>query len=392
MKLFRTVIFWCHLLAGVVTGVIILVMSVTGALLAFEPQIIQAAERNVRTVQPPAGAARLNPQALLTNVREIRPDAKPAGITVLSDPTAAVMVSLGRDGVLFVNPYTGQVLGESAKGVRDFFRLMEDWHRWLGKSGEGRDSGRAVTGFCNAAFLLLAVSGLYLWWPKNWTSQYLWAVTVMNFKLKGRARDFNWHNAIGFWSAPVLIFVTATGMVMSYQWANNLLYTLTGSERPAPPPQTAAPPGRPNGPAKPETSAPAGPEPNLEQLWAKAENQAPGWKVISLRLPLKNGAPVTFTIDEGKSWNPFGRSQLTLQPGTAEVVKWEPYGDLNAGRKLRSWSRSVHTGEALGIPGQFLAGAASLGGGFLVWTGLTLAWRRFRSWQEKRRTGLQPAT
>ena len=50
--------------------------------------------------------------------------------------------------------------------------------------------------------------------------------------LRGKARDFNWHNVIGFWCAPVLIVLTATGMVISYSWASNLVYTLTGSPRP----------------------------------------------------------------------------------------------------------------------------------------------------------------
>ena len=40
------------------------------------------------------------------------------------------------------------------------------------------------------------------------------------------------------------------------------------------------------------------------------------------------------------------------------------------------WLRFLHTGEALGWPGQLVAGIASLGGVMLVWTGLALAVRR----------------
>ena len=40
--------------------------------------------------------------------------------------------------------------------------------------------------------------------------------------------------------------------------------------------------------------------------------------------------------------------------------------------------RGLHTGEALGFAGQTVAGLASLGGCFLVWTGFAMAWRRFR--------------
>jgi uncharacterized iron-regulated membrane protein len=38
-------------------------------------------------------------------------------------------------------------------------------------------------------------------------------------RLRGRARDFNWHNVIGIWCARVLLVVILTGLVMSYQWA-----------------------------------------------------------------------------------------------------------------------------------------------------------------------------
>ena len=45
MKLFRKIIFWCHLAIGVSAGVIILIMSVTGVLLAYEKQITAWAVR-----------------------------------------------------------------------------------------------------------------------------------------------------------------------------------------------------------------------------------------------------------------------------------------------------------------------------------------------------------
>ena len=41
----RRIVFWLHLVVGVVAGLVILVLAVTGALLAFEPQILAAADR-----------------------------------------------------------------------------------------------------------------------------------------------------------------------------------------------------------------------------------------------------------------------------------------------------------------------------------------------------------
>jgi uncharacterized iron-regulated membrane protein len=66
-----------------------------------------------------------------------------------------------------------------------------------------------------------------------------------------------------------------------------------------------------------------------------------------------------------------------LDPYTAAVLKRESYADSSSARKFRSWTRFLHTGEALGFTGKLLAGLASLGGVFLVYTGFALSWRRF---------------
>jgi sulfite reductase (NADPH) flavoprotein alpha-component len=103
--------------------------------------------------------------------------------------------------------------------------------------------------------------------------------------------------------------------------------------------------------------------------------------MIMLRLPPRGDGPVTASIQGPDAFHPFQRSQLTLNRATGDVVKWEPYANNSKGRKLRTWVRALHTGEAFGFPGQTVAGLASLGGCFLVWTGVAMAWRRFRSWR-----------
>src|SRR5438105_1143025 len=104
MKTLRSVFFWTHLACGVVAGLAILVMSATGAILAFKPQIQNYIERDVRVVPVPAGQARLGVQALLERVRAERPDAQPASVTQTADASASVAIALGRDRTLYVDP------------------------------------------------------------------------------------------------------------------------------------------------------------------------------------------------------------------------------------------------------------------------------------------------
>jgi uncharacterized iron-regulated membrane protein len=121
----------------------------------------------------------------------------------------------------------------------------------------------------------------------------------------------------------------------------------------------------------------------LDAQWARAEQQQAGWRSISLRLPTAADATLSFTIDTGNGGQPQKRAQLTLDRKTGDVVRWEPFSSLTAGRRARSWLRFAHTGEAAGIVGQTIAGLVSAGGAVLVWTGLSLSWRRFRLWRAR---------
>jgi uncharacterized iron-regulated membrane protein len=257
-----------------------------------------------------------------------------------------------------------------------------DWHRWLGMEDEGRATGKAITGACNLAFFWLAVTGVYLWWPQSWKWRGLKTSLLFNRRLTGKAWDWNWHNVIGFWSSSVLVVLTLTAAVMSYPWANDLLYTLARSE---PPPRAQAPAGPAQRAGRSLGGAgakpPEQPVANFEVLLAAAEKQVPGWTMLMMRFPPRSDVPVAVSIMEPDAPHPFARSQLTLNRADAEVVKWEPYAENSAGRKLRTWFRGLHTGEAFGLFGQTIAGLASLGACFLVWTGLAMAWRRFRYWR-----------
>lgn len=112
---FRRTIFWLHLLAGTMAGLVILVMSATGVLLAFEAQIVDFAERSVRTVTPPTpDARRLSMDAVIAAARRDHPEAMPTFLSMRAGPTAAVRVDLGRDVARFVDPYTGIVVGQGS--------------------------------------------------------------------------------------------------------------------------------------------------------------------------------------------------------------------------------------------------------------------------------------
>jgi uncharacterized iron-regulated membrane protein len=379
--MFRKALFWTHLVAGVTAGVVILLMSVTGVLLMYEKQIVAYVDRNAQTLPD---APPMPVEALLTGLPGT------SNITMRAATQEPWTVAMGRETVL-VDPSNGKVLGPQTPGVRAFFRFVTDWHRWLGASQENRATSRSITGASNLLFLFIVVSGLYLWMPRKWAWPNLRAVTLFRGGLSGKARDFNWHNVAGFWCFVPLFFVVLSGVVISYPWASNMVYSAYGMQPPAQG-KGKAKGGegkqREKGREGRQESAPA--EVNysgIDGLVARAKTQMPEWRTIAFAIPASEKAPVVFNIDGGTGGQPQKKATLTLDRATGSVVKWETFGDQEPGRQARTWMRFVHTGEYYGLTGQTVAGIVSAGGALLVWTGLALAYRRFRAWRARTAAG-----
>jgi uncharacterized iron-regulated membrane protein len=365
----RTILFWLHLSAGAVAGLVILIMSVTGVLLTYERQMAEWADlRSSPIVRPARGAQRLPIDTIVQRVAEREEGAQLGTVSVRAGEAPVTVTSGSR--TLFVNPYTGDVIGEGAPGVRAFFRRVRDWHRWLAVSGDGRAAARAVTGASNLAFLFIVVSGFYLWWPRNRSWRQIRQVVWFRGGLSARARDFNWHNTVGFWCSVPLFIVVLSATVISYRWSSDLVYRLAGED---PPPAAAPRPA--NAPS------PRGRATGLDSLVRIAGARVPDWRSVSFRIPDAGSRTAAVTIDRGTGGEPQKRATMTVDLARGQETGWQPFSSQSRGRRWRSWLRFAHTGEAGGLAGQTIAGVASAGGALLVWTGIGMAIRRFNSWR-----------
>src|SRR3954468_22174745 len=118
----RKIIFWVHLVAGIISGLSIGVMCLTGTILAFEKEIVGWSERDARRVEAPpsTNAARLPLDELQRRFLAVQPGAPTANVVIQNDPRAAVAFSLGRAGSFYVDPYTGEVRRPKSASVRQF--------------------------------------------------------------------------------------------------------------------------------------------------------------------------------------------------------------------------------------------------------------------------------
>lgn len=369
----RRVFFWLHLSVGCVIAAVVLLMSVTGVLLTYERQMIARAERGAFRVERQKQRAPL--EQLLRQASAAHGSA-PSGVTVFADPSEPIALQFGRQTV-YVDPATGRELGSAAPGTRAFFSSLRSWHRWVGMSGASQATGKAITGASNLAFGFLALSGLYLWFPRTWTRRAFGAVAWFRGGLNGKARDFNWHNVIGFWCAVPLLLIILSGSVISYPWASALVFQLAGEK----PPARQSPP------------KPARGEPKLDGIDAAlsaAQRAVPRWREISFNPPPAGSAAITMNVNQGTGGQPHLLSSIEVDTVSGAVAKQTHFSDRSAGTRARSLLRFIHTGEAGGLAGQTLAGIVTLGAVFLVYTGIALSVRRFLNWRKRRGRTLQP--
>jgi uncharacterized iron-regulated membrane protein len=362
-------IFWAHLVVGVLTGLVVLFLSVTGVLLTYERQIVSLLENAAVSSAGPM----LSADQLAVRASEIT-QGKATGVVFLKDPKAPIAVKVGRGQAELLDPVKGEPLAGGAS-AREFFHTVTALHRWLALEGASRETARAVIGAANLAFLFIVLSGVYLWLPKRWT----WRIIKMNLLFKSqypssKARDYNWHHVIGIWCLIPLFFVITTAVVFSYGWANTLVYSVYGEQ--------ASKRGGPGGGAEQkagnvEQALVGGMD--LQSLLEQAKSYDSNWQRITLEIPEDSAAAVSFSVDTGTGGQPQKQTTVTLDRVKGELVDESFFSDRSAGQQTRFIIRFLHTGEVLGWFGQTLAGLASLGACFMVYTGLLLAYRRLLS-------------
>jgi uncharacterized iron-regulated membrane protein len=391
--MFRSIIFWTHLVSGVATGVVVFMMSLTGVILMYERQINEWAAAK-HYVPAEEQGERLPLEQLLVIQRTTQPDATATTMVITNEPGAPVALRAGRAGGASLNPYTGAPMETGSPGLDNFFNAVTGWHRWFNVQGEGRAFAREVTGVSNVIFLFLVVSGIYLWFPSLWK----WATFKARLLFRGdypssKARDFHWHHIFGIWAAIPLFFVVYTGAVISYPWAANVMYMAFGAE--PPPAQGGGPgaggPGGGRGPGGLGGQRGGGAAPiqqdgsaavnasylPLDTLVDTAIAETDGeWNRLNLTLPAATDNAVQIEVDPGNGAQAHKRYTLSIDRTTGDVTSTRTFADQPEATRLRGISRFLHTGEVLGFWGQTIAGLASFAALFGVWTGFALSYRR----------------
>jgi len=357
----RKCIFWAHLIVGLLVGVVVLTLCLTGALLAFEKQILDWAERDPRASPPSSSAERLHPSVLIAHAAKLNPG-KVSNIEWLADSQMPARLYYADRSLLLLNSWNGEVLGRGAGSLRAFFGTTTTVHVNLALLG----TGKWMVDVSNAAFVFLALSGLWLWWPRHWRWKALRNSVAIRFRVRGKARDWNWHNALGFWFLMPLLILAASGLVISFKPVDTWWRDFAGKHLLA----TPAP--------SPALSLASGESPGWNGVMNAVARQCPGWHSIMLTSSPANPQGVaTLMVSMGTLGQRTLIRNVSVDQARQTIVKIKTWENEDPSLRARMIARFAHTGEILGPWGQLLAALACLAGILLVYTGFALSWRRF---------------
>ncbi|WP_369958710.1 PepSY-associated TM helix domain-containing protein [Pseudomonas benzenivorans] len=200
-----------HFYAGLFVIPFLILLSLTGIVYLFKPQLDQLMYPEL--LQVPVAEQRLDADRQLALVRQAYPQATIRQYLPPAGEGRSAQFVLDQGGLqlnLFVDPYRGTLLGsQDAQGTLQAIARRLHGELMIGTLGDRLIELAAGWG------IVLLVSGLYLWWPRGSSGAGgLWP------RLASRGRLFwrDLHAVSGFWGALLLLFMLLTGMTWTGFW------------------------------------------------------------------------------------------------------------------------------------------------------------------------------
>ncbi|RYY12689.1 MAG: PepSY domain-containing protein, partial [Cytophagaceae bacterium] len=242
----------------------------------------------------------------------------------------------GRGPTLFLNPYTGAVLGEFNEQT-SFLHFIEQIHRGL---VAGR-VGKLIMGINSIIFLFILGTGIVLWWPaaRKALTQRLTIKWGSNWK----RLNHDFHIVLGFYASVFLFIMALTGTGMSFDWVGKTINTLTHS-----PQQRLEPP----------TSAAAAPDAakfGADAALALARRQDPSAESYSVQVPKEPTGSIQVSTLPASALTERATNDLYLDQYSGQVLRQQAYTEKPVGQRIRGLFKPVHTGAIFGWPTKVLA-------------------------------------
>ncbi|QYU68800.1 PepSY domain-containing protein [Leptolyngbya sp. 15MV] len=382
--LYRSVWRW-HFYAGLFVLPFVLILSISGAIYLFKPQIDRWEERDYRGLSQ---VGTVSADAQLEAVLGQYPGTRFHHYRLPEAPGDAAMIQLGEaDGTrreVYVSPQ-GEVLGEIAPDGR-ISALVAKFHGslMLGRYGDW------LVELAASWTIVMILTGLYMWWPRPFRAGgTLWP----RLSLRGRPLLRDLHRVTGFWIAGLVLVMLASGLPWAgawgtaFKWARAELGLVEGAQDwkiGAGPEQEAAgsgfdpvalviPPahahaGHDHGPAAPppENATDARglpPGQPLSVFVASAGREGMAFPVLVMApySPQKFGPPngAGWTVKSEPQNRPLGRS-VTFSPASGQETGRTGFADQHPVDRAVGYGIAWHEGQLFGLANQLIGLATAL--------------------------------
>jgi uncharacterized iron-regulated membrane protein len=353
----RRALFQVHLWIGLLLTLYIVVIALTGSVLVFRKELAKA--QLPRTLHP-YDARR--PASLEDVVARFRAAYPRATLETLQTPSAVFPAFLLSVTDADRHPLTivaDPVTGALALQPRSWLDWVYDLHVYLLLD---HAHGMQVNGIGAVGLLVLALSGLYLWWPgvKTWMRGLR-----VDFSRNWRRINFDLHHAIGFWTLLLVSWWAFSGIYFAwYREVTALVATISpleGMQAPTPAAQLSGPHRA-----------------NLAQILTAVHEASPRGTLFSLSDPLLSGESVYALVDLGVPGDFSHRDILTLSTADAHVLTVWHYGQNHTLGDWILWSmHPLHFGSLWGTAVEVIWALCGVGLAMLAITGFLMYWNRF---------------
>ncbi len=384
MKSFKKIILFTHRWLGLITGLIVFILGVTGCLFVFQHEISQWTRSEVLQVESPQ--KQTLPVKVLQQKAEqaLGVEHLPYGLTTYKDSGRTWSAMYYKGGAeswtyfgsikdyrtLYINPYTGEVAG-IVNEEEDFFQIVKGIHWSLLLA---TPVGQPIVVWSTVIFILMLISGMILWWPKKWNKAGRKKSFTIKWSGTWRRVNYDLHNVLGFYFLIITLIIAFTGLYWYFPMAKKALHFLGTGEFKLPEPPAS----------KVMLKLPAGDAVSrpLEVAYTKAWNAFPKAYSIAIIAPADSTDTIQAIIrPDGDTY--YRNGIIQFDQNTGEIVDKSLYAELNTGEKLLAMNYDIHVGAIGGLPGKIIAFFASLLSASLPVTGFIIWWDRRRRKQRR---------
>lgn len=372
-----------HLWLGLASGIVIIVLGLTGAIYVFTDEIKPLVYHDRLFIQP-ENKPKLPLRQLLAVAQKAIGEKRPVTrVEISSRPDRTYIfraLKVDKEGFshwdyykyyfrAYVNPYTGEVV-KLENSENEFFNLVLGLHmRML----FGEKIGHAVVSYSVLAFVLILISGLVLWWPAKWSK----SGRDKSFKIKWNAKrkrvNYDLHNVLGFYACAILFMSAVTGLVWAFDWFEKGVKTLADGGKLAEVPAVFSDTTQ----AKDLKAA--------DRIWITLQQDQPNAHGYLINFPAAGKLPVNASTYLSAG-NRYDRIQGQYDQFTGAKLRSRSFGELTNGEKAYALNFDLHVGAWAGVPSKILTFFAGLICASLPVTGFVIWWGR-RDKEGKRRRG-----